>query len=506
MALHGFSRILGISFLLVAICIITTLINTNFADPTNLYNLLRWTALFGLLALGVAFVIMTGGIDLSIGSVVALTGIVLMYLLQVTYYDSGNTVTVVGLDIDEKHVVLDEPPPAYTHLDKLALDNPKGGTDVLLTIDAVATAQLNEPNTLVVTNNVSLILAELAEDAPPRLMVEGVTQVFEEPEGKLLFQSYMNPMLAVGITLLVGVGIGLLHGLLISYANLQPFIVTLCGLMCYRGLARMVSGDQTLDAGSHNEGLRYLALGKPVDIPVPFLNWISAGDWGRTAVDAQGGTLLNEPGKQMYDSAGQMVIDVGGDRVMNAADSVATPVALDVIAWVPLPMPMLILLALAVVGAVFLHKTVWGRYLLAMGRNSEAARFSGINTKKMTILAYIICSGLAGLGGVLFALDVNTVQPAIQGNFYELYAIAAAVLGGCSLRGGVGAISGVVIGTAVMRSLYNAINLLEKPPYWEYIIIGGVLLLGVMIDELGRLVVSAVRTRRRRSLAGSADT
>ena len=118
----------------------------------------------------------------------------------------------------------------------------------------------------------------------------------------------------------------------------------------------------------------------------------------------------------------------------------------------------------------------------------------------MTVLAYVLCSVLAAVGGVLFALYNNTVQPTSHGNFYELYAIAAAVLGGCSLRGGVGSITGVVIGAAVMRTLLNAINLLGLNAYWEYIIIGGVLLLGVMIDEVGRQVVNRIKTQRRKKM------
>lgn len=354
MALSGFTRIAGISALLLIICVAMMALNPVFVNELNLANLMRWTGLFGILALGVAFVIITGGIDLSIGSVVALTGIVLMHLLQ-------------------------------------------------------------------------------------------------EPA--------MNPWMAVGITLLVGVGIGLLHGVLIGYFGMQSFIVTLCGLMAYRGIARLISDDLTLSLGPGFDSLRYLASGEPFSIPLPFIRMISAPE-GAENVPFWG--------------------------------------------WVAVPMPMLILLVLAVLGAIMLHKTVLGRYLLAMGRNAEAARYSGINTKRMTLLAYVICSTLAALGGVLFALDINTVQPSSMGNFYELYAIAAAVLGGCSLRGGVGSIAGVVIGTAVMRSLYNAINLLEYPTYWEYIIIGGVLLLGVMIDEIGRQVVNRIKTQRRKKmLAGT---
>ncbi|MGB0768879.1 MAG: ABC transporter permease, partial [Phycisphaeraceae bacterium] len=254
--------------------------------------------------------------------------------------------------------------------------------------------------------------------------------------------------------LLIGAGIGLVHGVLIGYANMQPFIVTLCGLMGYRGLARLVSDDRPLGLGQHHESIRYLADGEPLSVPVPFIESIAGtGDTG-------GGFL----------------------------------------SWVAIPMPLIVFLALSVLGAILLHKTVLGRYLLAMGRNSEAARFSGIDTRRMTVVAYVLCSVLAALGGVLFALDLGSIQPSNSGNFYELYAIAAAVLGGCALRGGVGSIAGVVVGTAVIRTLYNAINLLDKPAYWQFIIIGLVLLVGVMIDEIGRQVINRVKTRRRRKM------
>ena len=156
-------------------------------------------------------------------------------------------------------------------------------------------------------------------------------------------------------------------------------------------------------------------------------------------------------------------------------------------------MPFLIMLVLAIVAAVFLNRTIYGRYLLALGRNEQAARYSGVDTDTMTILAYIICSLLAGFGGMLFIFDVNSAQPSDFGNFYELYAIAAAVLGGCSLRGGEGTIFGVVIGAAVMQVLRNSINMLRIPTQLEFAIIGAVILVGVIVDE----VVKRVAARRR---------
>jgi ribose transport system permease protein len=111
----------------------------------------------------------------------------------------------------------------------------------------------------------------------------------------------------------------------------------------------------------------------------------------------------------------------------------------------------------------------------------------------MTILAYVLCSLMAGIGGVLFAFYYDSMQPSAQGISYELYAIAAAVLGGCSLRGGEGTILGVVVGTAVLRVLYNSINVLGMPTQLEDFIIGMVILAGVIVDEL----VKRYAARRR---------
>ena len=163
-----------------------------------------------------------------------------------------------------------------------------------------------------------------------------------------------------------------------------------------------------------------------------------------------------------------------------------------------LPVSVFFLAGVAVVAAIFLNRTIWGRYLLALGRNETATRFSGINTDRMKILAYVICSLLAGVGGILFSLNLNSIQPSGLGEFYELYAIAAAVLGGCSLRGGEGTITGVIIGTAVMRVLYNAINILGIPTHLEFAIIGTVILAGVIADELVKRY--AVKRRAARAL------
>jgi ribose transport system permease protein len=326
------AKVWGIFFLLLAVCAYTALSSDRFLRVANIENLVHRTALFGILSIGAAFVIITGGIDLSIGSLVCLVGVLLPYLLTRHEWSvAAGVATVLGMSV----------------------------------------------------------------------------------------------------------AIGVIHGLLITRMRLQPFVVTLCGLLLYRGIARGLTGDQSQGFGVAYKDLRALATSR-----IPIF-----------------GT---------------------GDNVFH------------------LPATTLMLIVIALVATVFLNKTIYGRYLLALGNNPEAARYSGINVGRMTLLAYVICSSLAGFGGMLFVLDVNAAQPSDFGNFYELYAIAAAVLGGCSLRGGEGSIAGVVIGAAVMVVLNNAINLVH-PQYQniEFAIIGGVILIGVIVDELARRFVAARREAAR---------
>lgn len=314
-------KILGIIGLLFAVCCYTAVSSDNFLKVGNLENIVHRTALFGILSIGVAFVIITGGIDLSIGSVVCLVGVLLPWLL-----------------------------------------------------------------------------VEHAWNVPA----------------------------AVSFVLALGVVIGLVHGSLITRLGLQPFVVTLCGLLIYRGVARGLTQDQSQGFGTAYKGLRSLATAR---------------------------------------------FPIFGERGFE------------------LPATTLVFLAIAVVAAVFLNRTIWGRYLLALGKNEQAARYSGIDTRRMKLVAYVISSTLAALGGMLFVLDINAAQPSDFGNFYELYAIAAAVLGGCSLRGGEGSILGLIIGSALMVVLANMINLVH-PQYQnvEFAIIGGVILAGVIVDELVRRI------------------
>ncbi len=311
--LHRNQKTLGVILLVLLVVGFTGFKEPSFVSPLNLMTMAKWIGLFGLIAIGVGFVIITGGIDLSIGSLIGLSGVLMPMLLREARWPV------------------------------------------------------------------------------PLVMV---------------------------FILAVGALIGLIHGLLITKLRLQPFLVTLCGLFIYRGIARTIAGDQAKGFEGSFEGLR-MAL-------VKF-------------------------------------------KLFGC-----------------IPMPFLILMVVGVLAAVFLNKTVYGRYLLALGRNEEAARFSGVKVDQMKISAYVICSVLAALGGMLFVLENSSAAPSSFGNFYELYAIAGAVLGGCSLRGGEGSIAGIIGGTALVQVSSDAVFFLGVPDTFKFTVIGGFILVGVMADEFLR--------------------
>lgn len=301
---------LGLLVLVLVIGAVTTALNPRFLSTVNLLNMANLIGLFGIFSIGQGLVIITGGIDLAVGSIFALLG-------------------VVFIDLLANHGV-----------------------------------------------------------AWP---------------------------VAVGAVLVGGVLLGALHGVLVTRAGLQPFVVTLCGLLIYRGAARYYTGDATIGFGYADglDSLTWLASGRSFGVPNPFL----------------------------------------------------------------------ILLVVAAVMAVVLHRSVFGRYLFAIGRNEEAARYAGIRTGLVIAGAYILGGALAGLSTVLLVFYTNSVSPSSFGNFYELYAIAAAVLGGCSLRGGEGSILGIVLGTVLLQILQNLVNILGIPSSLNFAVMGGVILLGALADR-----------------------
>jgi ribose transport system permease protein len=149
---------------------------------------------------------------------------------------------------------------------------------------------------------------------------------------------------------------------------------------------------------------------------------------------------------------------------------------------VPVPVWTLVVVAAALL--FFMHATVHGRYLYAIGYNLEAARFSGVRIHALRIFTFALSGFLAGLAGLLEASTVQSVAPSSAGTAYELYGITAAVLGGCALRGGQGSIIGIIVGAAVLKVLQRMIVFLGIPTHWTDAVIGVVLLTAVIADAV----------------------
>lgn len=147
-----------------------------------------------------------------------------------------------------------------------------------------------------------------------------------------------------------------------------------------------------------------------------------------------------------------------------------------------LPMPFWFALAAIVITAFLMHRTLFGRYCYAIGSNAEAARLSGVPVRAIRLTTFVLAALLSGAAGILYVAYLPTATPSL-GSAYELHAVAAAVLGGCSLQGGRGTVFGVVIGAGIMQITFNAVNLIGES-LWQNIVAGGVILAAVIVDRI----------------------
>lgn len=146
-----------------------------------------------------------------------------------------------------------------------------------------------------------------------------------------------------------------------------------------------------------------------------------------------------------------------------------------------IPCIVIFTVIVVVIFHILLTKTVFGRHVFAVGSNKDVAHMSGIDTKKITLLCHTICGITAGLAGVVAASKVNNGHPA-TGDGYEMFAIAATVLGGTSLTGGVGSVARAMFGCAVIAVINNGMTLMEISAYWQKVVIGAIIILAVMLD------------------------
>lgn len=274
----------------------------------------------------------------------------------------------------------------------------------------------------------------------------------------------------------IGAGLvgGALQGGLVAYANIPAFIVTLGGLLTWRGVILYLSKGETI----------------PVRLPVFRSLGVSLlAPAGGIALAAIGIVAVAFFTLRRNRSRRRHALSVPGP-VMTTAN-ILVPAAF-IILFVYLmnsqggvPIPVIVLLAVAGVGAFLTKNTTFGRYLYAIGSNPDAARLSGINSRLHIMGTFAILGALVGVASLLHTGRVGSASPD-AGGLMELDAIAACVIGGTSLMGGRGKVSGALLGALIMASLDNGMSLLSVENATQYIIKGAVLVAAVGFDMAGR--------------------
>jgi len=274
--------------------------------------------------------------------------------------------------------------------------------------------------------------------------------------------------------LAIGVVIGVFHGTLTAYLNIPAFIVTLGGLLAWRGAVKWLLGGNTIPVSD------------PTFISIGNANLPPAIGWGLAVVAIafvlfmayRKARSVKDYGLGEANYTGELlkaIIPIGGIvafiGVMNAYNGV--------------PLPVLILLAVALLGAFLTNSTVFGRYLYAIGGNADAARLSGIDNKRNILKVYALLGALTGVASLIFTARVGSAAPD-AGVLKELDAIAACVIGGASLMGGRGTIFGACLGALIMASLDNGMSLLNVRDFMQDIIKGSILVAAVGLDMMGR--------------------
>ncbi len=285
---------------------------------------------------------------------------------------------------------------------------------------------------------------------------------------------------AIIASVVVGIVIGIFHGALTAYLNIPAFIVTLGGLLAWRGAVKWLLGGNTVPVANEtfkSIGQGYIGtaagwvIGVAAILFVLFMAYRSARS-----------TKEYELGKPNYTGALlKAIIPVVGIVafvwVMNSYESGGINVGV--------PVPVLIFVAVALLGAFLTNSTVFGRYLYAIGGNAEAARLSGINNMRNILKVYGLLGALTGVAALIFTARVGSAAPD-AGVLKELDAIAACVIGGASLMGGRGTIFGACLGALIMASLDNGMSLMNVRDFMQDIIKGSILVAAVGADMMGR--------------------
>ncbi|SEG30111.1 D-xylose transport system permease protein [Thalassococcus halodurans] len=330
----------------------------------------------------------------------------------------------------------------------------------------------------------------------------GVTQVWILP-GLLGIGHPLIWIIAVIVGLITGTLVGALHGWLVAYRNIPAFIVTLGGLLVWRGAAFLIARGETISPV--DETFKLLGGG-------PFGAIGATGSWIVGLIGCAAAIAMVFFGRRQRLRFGFALRPVWADVFIAGLSCSAIIGAVLLVNSYPWPkgivkryaaennitipegglfishgfaIPVLILIAVAIVMTIVMSRTRFGRYVYAIGGNPEAAALAGINTKLMTVKIFALMGFLAGLSAAVASARLGSATNAL-GTLDELYVIAAAVIGGTSLAGGVGTIYGAVLGALVMQSLQTGMVLIGFDAAIQQIVVGSVLVLAVYLDNLYR--------------------
>lgn len=328
---------------------------------------------------------------------------------------------------------------------------------------------------------------------------------------------------AVIFSIALGAAVGAFNGWLTAYAKIPAFIVTLGGLIAYSGLAFLIAKGETV--APMDGTFEIFGGGVPASWLGPFWSWLMAlvvcgaiilalinsrrqrlrfkfplrPVWAEVFLATLGsaavlGTtlIMNSypwPFKliQDYATANNVTIPPGvenrdGSAICKAGDQVVRCTE-GLIYYTGYSIPVLVALAVGMGMTFVASRTLFGRYVYATGGNPEAAELAGINTKWLTVKVFALMGALVGVSSVISSARLNAATNAL-GLFNELYVIAAAVIGGTSLAGGVGTIYGAMLGALLMQSIISGMSLLNLPTAYQSIVVGVVLVLAVWLDQV----------------------
>lgn len=272
----------------------------------------------------------------------------------------------------------------------------------------------------------------------------------------------------------IGVVIGLVQGTLTTYLNIPAFIVTLGGLLAWRGAVKAITKSETIPIADPT----FKAIGQ--QYVAPNIGWILAviAILFVIAVAFRRAQTQKTYGLGDANYAGEII-----KTIPSIAGIVIFIYLMN--SYLGIPIPVLIFLAVALLGVFITNFTTFGRYLYAIGGNPDAARLSGINNKLNILKVFALLGALTGIASIIFTARVGSAAPD-AGTLKELDAIAACVIGGASLMGGRGTIFGACLGALIMASLDNGMSLLNVRDYMQDIVKGSILVSAVGLDMLGK--------------------